>query len=80
MKKKPDVAVTVGGYDCTGNSKTWTPRDLRRVGQVFLEAAEALENKQHGCIEEKGLVYIGFDFGGPFDEEKGLPKLPRTGN
>lgn len=75
--KKPDVSVTVGGYDCTGVGD-WTAKELRLIGRIFLAAALAIEEKKHGALESKGggkLVHVGIDFGGPFDDETGLPRL-----
>jgi hypothetical protein len=77
MKKKPDISVSVGGYDCTGDGK-WTPEDFYAVAAAFVDAGRALEKKTHGAIDEPGLVNIGLDFGGPFDEKNGLPQLPRN--
>lgn len=77
MKKKPDICVSVGGYDCTGTEK-WSAADFRKLSAVFAEAAAAVENKTHGCLEEKGLVHVCIDFGGPFDDDKGLPPIPRV--
>jgi hypothetical protein len=77
MKKKPDISVSVGGYDCTGDGK-WTVEDFYAVAAAFTDAARALEKKAHGQIDEDGLVNIGLDFGGPFNEKTGLPKLPRN--
>ena len=75
MKKRPEITLSVGGYDCSGDSN-WTSHELRIVAAYLLRAAEAIDKKEHGCLEApKNLVHIGIDFGGPFDEDKGLPKL-----
>jgi hypothetical protein len=73
--KKPAINISVGGQDCTGNGK-WSAKDLRIVSNVFWQASEALEKKEHGCVEdEMELASIGIDFGLDFDEENGLPRL-----
>jgi hypothetical protein len=75
MRKKPSINVSVGGQDCTGNGK-WTAKDFRTVAKVFLRAADALESKRHGCIEDdEETASIGLDFGGPFTEKEGLPRI-----
>ncbi len=74
-RKKPAINVCVGGYDCTGDAN-WSVADFRAVAKVFLRAAEALEARMHGCIEDEGeTASIGLDFGGPFTEEEGLPRI-----
>ena len=72
---KKDISVSVTGQDC-GNHR-WTAQELRKVAAVFAEAADALEHRKHGYIEERGLVHIGIDLGGPFSEKTGLPPIPR---
>ncbi len=75
MSKQPDICVIVGHQDCTGDGK-WTAEDFRAVSKVFLKAAECLEKKIHGCIEdEEETASIGIDFGGPFSEATGLPRI-----
>lgn len=76
-KNKPEVCVSVGGYDCTGTGD-WTADELRRVARIFLEAAVAIDTRTHGTIDDPdNLVSIGIDCGGPFDDETGLPAIPR---
>lgn len=73
MKKKPDVNVSVAGQDCSADGD-WSAKELRAVATVFIRAAEAVEKKQHGCVEND-VAHIGVDFGLEFDEKKGLPPL-----
>ena len=72
--KRPIITLSVNGYDCSGHRSSFRPEELELIAKVFTDAAEAVRNRQHGALDTK-LVSIGIDFGGPFDEVKGLPTL-----
>ena len=74
MRKHPEVTVSVFGQDCSP-SRTCTAQELRDIGALFARAAEAIDNQEHGRLENN-RAHIGLDFGGPFDEVEGLPELP----
>jgi hypothetical protein len=81
MKKVPEVSIDVNGYDCTGSIDSRSnPKaaDLFAIGRTFMRAGEAMIHREHGAIEcEKNLANIGVDFGGPYDETKGLPVIAK---
>lgn len=83
MKKRPEISIGVCSQDCFSGSVGFiSPEELEAIGNVFLRAAAAIRNKEHGEIvlmnpdyPEEYLADIGVDFGLDFSEENGLPKL-----
>lgn len=82
MKKFPEVGISVNAQDCSGIigsgplGRHVTAEQLEAIAQTFLCAAAALRKRHHGTINcQNNLASIGIDFGGPFDEEKGLPVI-----
>jgi len=77
MKSKPEVSISLNGYDCTGQGYETSADDLDLVSEMFRDAAAAIRAKNHGALECSTLLNIGIDFGGPFNDKTVLPILKR---